>query len=116
MVTKQHYGIKGLYKSMRQALPTEQLIEESVDAEIVHESDMREKKQRDSAGGRGKADSFAPKKKIVADTHARLKTQLSKNPPLKNMMIELRREHPKIDWKEGGVKDWLARLNKHQSI
>lgn len=115
MVTKQHYGLKGLYKSMRQGLPEQELIEDSVDAEIIHERYLKIKKQRDSAGAIGKAKSFACKKAIVTKIHSRLK-QLDRNPPLKVLLGELEKGHPEIDWKAGSVKEWWTKLNKGEEI
>jgi hypothetical protein len=116
MVTKQHYGIKGLYKYIRQELPKDQLIEESVDAEIVHERNISELQHRNSAGAIGRANKYAHKKRISSDIHAKLKAQLGKNPPLKILVGELSRTHPDIEWKDGGVKDWWTKLNKGQPI
>jgi hypothetical protein len=82
----------------------------------VNEILQLEKKQRDVAGALGKADSFAPRKKIVADTYARLKIQLGKNPQLKVLIIELKRGHAEYPWKGGSVKQWVARLNKGEKI
>lgn len=130
MVTKQHFGLKGLYKAMRQDLPKEQLIEDSVDAEIVHERDMSELKERNSAGARGKANKYSELKKIASAVYAELKTKSGRNPSFKIYSNTLNAHHRSSEWptqknsddriadKWSGEtsRDWWKKLNKGEDI